>query len=84
MKSPLLLSEEKNIKRGVEALLRALGPAETMRFLMIPRERRLESVRRHRKWQAALKQKELYDTVFGARGKNHSARPRQGSFNKKT
>ncbi len=75
MKSPPLLSEEKNIKRGVEALLKALGPVETMRFLTLPRRRRLESVRRHRKWQAALKQKDLYDTVFAARGKNPSAHP---------
>jgi len=69
MKTQTLLPEEKNIQRGVQALMRALGPVETLRFLTLPRRRRLESVRRHRKWQASLKQGEFFDEVFGARGR---------------
>ncbi|MEW5718282.1 MAG: hypothetical protein AB1817_06645 [Chloroflexota bacterium] len=67
MKTRTLLSEEKNIQRGVQALMKALGPVETVRFLTLPRSRRLESVRRHRKWQATLDQKEFFAQVFGTR-----------------
>ncbi len=70
MKTQILLSEERNIQRGVEALLRTLGPVESVRFLTLPRHRRLESVRRHRKWQATLKQDQFFDEVFGKRARN--------------
>ncbi len=69
MRAQALLSEEKNVQRGVEALLKALGPVETVRFLTLPR-RRLESVRRHRKWQATLKPEKFFDEVFGTRRRN--------------
>ncbi len=69
MKIQTLLPEEKNIQRALEALFNALGPVETMRFLAMPRRRRLESVRRHRKWQATLDRAEFFDEVFGTRGR---------------
>jgi hypothetical protein len=59
------LAEEATIKKGVEALIRELGPVEAMRFLGIPRERRQESVKRHREWQKTLDKKKLFDEVFG-------------------
>ena len=58
--------EDKMIRRGLEALMAALGPVETVRFLTLPRRRRLESVRRHRQWQASLDQEWFFDQVFGA------------------
>ena len=65
IKSERYLAEEATTKKGVEALIRELGPVEAMRFLSIPRERRQESVKRHREWQKTLDKKKLFDEVFG-------------------
>ena len=65
MKAQVYLPEDKMIRRGLEALMAALGPVETVRFLTLPRRRRLESVRRHRQWQARLGQEWFFDQVFG-------------------
>jgi hypothetical protein len=56
------------IRRALEALMAVLGPVETVRFLTLPR-RRLESVRRHRQWQASLDQEQFFGQVFGAYSK---------------
>lgn len=58
------LDEEKVIKRGIEALMKELGPVETTRFINLPKKKRLESVKRHRKWQRALLAEGFYDEVF--------------------
>jgi hypothetical protein len=65
MKAERYLDEESTIKKGVDALVKELGPVEAMRFLSIPRGRRQESVKRHRKWQNALDKKRFFDEVFG-------------------
>jgi hypothetical protein len=65
MKAERYLNEEATIKRGVDALVRELGPVEAMRFLSIPRERRQEGVKRHREWQKSLDKKSFFDEVFG-------------------
>ena len=65
MKAERYLNEEATIKKGVDALVKALGPVEAMRFLSIPRERRQESVKRHREWQKTLDKKSFFDEVFG-------------------
>ena len=67
MKAQVYLPEDKMIRRGLEALMATLGPVETVRFLTLPRQHRLESVRRHRQWQAGLDQEQFFDQVFGAR-----------------
>jgi hypothetical protein len=54
MKTHTYLPEDEVIRRALEVLMTALGPVETFRFLTLPRRRRLESVRRHRQWQASL------------------------------
>ncbi len=64
MKTIRYLTEEELIERGLEALMTALGPVETMRFLTLPRPRRLESVERHRRWQERLDQDQFFDQVF--------------------
>ena len=66
MKAQVYLPEDKMIRCGLEALMAALGPVETVRFLTLPRRRRLESVRRHRQWQASLDQERFFDQVFAA------------------
>ncbi|MBE7443748.1 MAG: hypothetical protein HS132_00125 [Planctomycetia bacterium] len=64
MKSAKYLDEEIVIKRGLEALVKELGPIEAMRFINIPKEKRLESVKRHRKWQRLLDKDKFFDEIF--------------------
>jgi hypothetical protein len=64
MKSVKYLDEEIVIKRGLEALVKELGPIEAMRFINIPKEKRLESVKRHRKWQRLLDKDKFFDEIF--------------------
>ena len=54
MKAVRYLDEEDIIKKGVQILVDALGSVEAVRFMMLPREKRVESVKRHRKWQSTL------------------------------
>ena len=65
MKPKRRLTDDELIERGVEALMKALGPVETTRFLSLRRTGRLESVKRHRRWQAKLNKKQFFDQVFG-------------------
>jgi len=58
------MGEEELIRRGLEALMTALGPIETTRFLNLKRSRRLESVARHRRWQSKLNKEAFFDRVF--------------------
>lgn len=65
MKTPTYLNNEELIRQAINALMQALGPVETMRFLNLPRQQRIESVTRHRQWQEGLDQKQFFDQVFG-------------------
>jgi len=58
------LAEEAAIKKGVDILVRELGPVEAMRFINFPRERRMGSVKRHREWQKLLDKELFFDEVF--------------------
>ncbi len=64
MNTAKYIDEERVIRRGVEALVRELGPIEAIRFLNIPRKKRIESVKRHRKWQSTLVKDEFFAAVF--------------------
>lgn len=64
MSATQYLSEEELIERALKALWEALGPVETMRFLSLPRPQRLESVKRHRQWQATLNRQDFLDQLF--------------------
>jgi hypothetical protein len=46
--------------------MNALGPVEMIRFLTLPRQRRLDAVTRHHQWQADLDKDRFFDQVFGA------------------
>lgn len=59
------LPEEELVRRGVEALVQALGPVETTRFLTLTPQRRLDVVQRHRQWQDTLVKEQVFDEVFG-------------------
>jgi len=58
------LEEEIVIKKAIEVLIKELGPVEAMRFVNMPRKKRLESVRRHREWQKLLNKEQLFKGVF--------------------
>ena len=59
------MDEELVIKKGVEALIKELGPVEAIRFINLPKRKRLESVRRHREWQRQLDKDRFFKQVFG-------------------
>jgi len=63
------MDEETVIKKAVEALIKALGPVEAMRFINMPQKKRVESVRRHREWQKTLDKTEFYNKVFSDGGR---------------
>jgi len=65
MKAHAYLPEDEMIHRALDALMTALGPVETARFLALPRQRRLDSVKRHRQWQASLNKDQFFNQVFG-------------------
>lgn len=64
MKAVKYMDEETVIRKGIDLLVKGLGPLEAMRFMDIPRERRMESVKRHRDWQKQLNREEFFNEVF--------------------
>jgi hypothetical protein len=67
MSASRFLPEDELAERGLAALIEALGPVEALRFLTLPRARRVESVKRHRAWQATLDRRQFFDRVFNPR-----------------
>lgn len=66
MKAVRYMDDELVMKKGVELLINGLGPLETLRFLNFPREKRIETIKRHRDWQKNLDQKQFFDDLFEA------------------
>jgi hypothetical protein len=58
------MDENTLIRKSIEVLMEKIGPVETIRFINIPRKKRLESVRRHREWQKMLDKEKFFDEVF--------------------
>jgi len=58
------MAEEIIIKRGVDALFKELGPVEAVRFINLPKRKRVESVKRHRQWQRQLAKEPFLNEVF--------------------
>ena len=54
MKPIKILDEEAIVKRAIDVLMKELGPIETVRFITVPKKKRMESVKRHREWQKYL------------------------------
>lgn len=69
MKTNTFTDEEQLITKAVNILIKELGPVEASRFLTLPKKKRVESVKRHRQWQAQLQPDEFFDHVFGARSR---------------
>ena len=64
MKASQLMKEETLIDEAIGVLMKKFGPVETSRFLAMPRPKRTESVRRHRRWQERLDKDTFFDGVF--------------------
>lgn len=64
MNTSTFITEEQLITTAIDALLNALGPVETSRFLTLPKKTRVESVERHQRWQATLKKDEFFGRIF--------------------
>lgn len=64
MKSTKYMDEEVVIKRAVKALIEELGPVEAIRFINMPKRKRMESVKRHRQWQKLLNKDQFFKEVF--------------------
>jgi len=58
------MNEEVVIKKAIEVLIKELGPVEAIRFINIPHRKRMESIKRHRKWQKTLDQSMFFDEIF--------------------
>jgi len=58
------LDEEELLEKAIGILTEKLGPLETSRFLAITGKRRIESVKRHRKWQSGLHRTEFLQEIF--------------------
>lgn len=59
-----LMTEERLIQKATDVLVKQLGPLESSRFFSLPQKKRMESVKRHRAWQAGLDKNEFFDKVF--------------------
>jgi len=66
MKAHTYLPEDEMVRRALDALMTALGPVETTRFLTLARQKRVDSVKRHRQWQDTLDKDRFFDQVFGS------------------
>jgi len=64
MRTEKYMDEEIVIERGVRVLIKELGPVEALRFMNLPKKKRMESVRRHREWRKLLDKKRFFDEVF--------------------
>jgi hypothetical protein len=65
MRTLKYMNEEVVIKKAMEVLIKELGPVEAVRFINMPKKKRIESVRRHREWQKLLDKDHFFDEVFG-------------------
>jgi len=58
------MDEDELIRKSIEVLMEKIGPVEAIRFINIPRKKRIESVRRHRQWQKMLDKNKFFNEVF--------------------
>ncbi len=65
MKAARYQDEDVMVEKGVRALIDALGSVEAVRFMTLPRVRRIESIKRHRAWQSTLNKDEFFEDIFG-------------------
>ena len=66
------MEEEAVIKKAMEVLIKELGPVEAIRFINIPKKKRVESVKRNREWQKLLDKGRFFKEVFGGNARNRA------------
>ncbi len=66
------MDEEVVIRKAMEALIKELEPVEAIRFINMPKRKRMESVRRHREWQKLLDKERFFNDVFAKNGRNRA------------
>jgi len=71
MRSVKYMEEEAVIKKAMEVLIKELGPVEAIRFINIPKKKRVESVKRHREWQKLLDKDRFFGEVFGRKSRTN-------------
>jgi hypothetical protein len=59
------MDEELVIRKGVDALIKELGPVESIRFINLPKRKRVESVKRQRQRQKRLDKDRFFNEAFG-------------------
>ena len=72
MRSIKYMNEEILIKKAVEVLIKELGPVEAIRFINMPKKKRVESVKRHCEWQKLLDKGRFFGEVFGENARNRA------------
>lgn len=64
MKATKTVPDNDLVKKGIEILFLELGKVDAIRFLTMPREKRVEGVKRHREWQQTLNKDAFFDEIF--------------------
>jgi hypothetical protein len=64
MKAVKYMDEEIVIQKGVELLIKGLGPMEAIRFMGLSKQRKIDGVKRHRTWQKQLDKDLFFNQVF--------------------
>ena len=64
MRAIKYMDEDIMIKKAIKVLIGELGPVETIRFINMPRKKRIDSVKRHREWQKSLEKDKIFKEVF--------------------
>ena len=64
MKQGQFVKEDKLLEKGIDILMEKLGPVETNRFLTLPGQKRIESLKRHQQWQSKLNKDRFFNEVF--------------------
>ena len=67
MKRTILMKDTQLVQKAVGILMRDIGPVETSRFLAMLPEKRTESVKRHRAWQATLDKDAFFKKIFNGK-----------------
>ncbi len=79
MKAVKYMDEEVVIKKGVDLLVKILGPMEAIRFMLFSKERKIDSFKRHLAWQKKLKK--LDKNLFLTRCSNRTESTMNAAIN---
>ncbi len=65
MKNLVLTDESDLVRKGMDILVKELGPVESAHFICLFKGKRTDSVKRHRAWQKSVDKEKFFDEVFG-------------------